>query len=407
MIIKRKLKNGIPVFFDKIEELQSVTIGIFISTGSKYEKEEEHGISHLLEHMLFKGTTNRSSKELSEAIDDIGGNINAYTSKEVTSYYIQLLSSQLETGIDILGDMLLNSVFCEEELEKEKKVVIEEINMYEDIPEEKIHDVNTTFAIGGNQSNTVLGTSRSVSGITRDVLVNYFKKQYVPSNMVISLAGNMNIEEVMKKLELTIGKIEEKTDNTEEKYEMSVNSGEKILRKETNQVHLCVNAMGTSYLDSDRYKYSIISNILGGNMSSRLFQKIREERGLAYSVYSYMSNFREGGLFTVYSGTTVEAYKEVIELIFEEFEDIKVNGVSERELERAKNQFLSSLTFGLENSRARMSRMANSYLIFGEIKSVDEIMKDIRDINHEDIKRVAMKMFDKKYYSITVLGDIK
>jgi predicted Zn-dependent peptidase len=406
LIIEKKLKNGMPIFFDKIEELQSVTIGVFVGTGAKDEAEGEEGISHLLEHMMFKGTTTRSAKELSEEIDDIGGNINAYTSKETTAYYIQLLSSRLEVGIDILSDMFLNSTFLEENLVKEKKVVIEEINMYEDIPEEKIHDINTSFAIEGTQSNIVLGSIESVNGITREKLVDYFKRRYTPNNMVISLSGNMDIDRVMEILEATFGTIISEENINSIDFNMKINSGDIVEKKEISQVHLCINTMGISSLDEDRYKYFIISNILGGNMSSRLFQKIREERGLAYSIYGYMSNFKEGGLFTVYAGTTSKDYKKVMELIYEEFKEIKKNGVMEKELERAKNQFLSSMTFGLENSRARMSRMANSYLTFGEIKTVEEIMDEIEKITCDDIKEVAQKMFDEKYFSSTVMGDI-
>jgi predicted Zn-dependent peptidase len=406
VIIEKKLKNGIPVFFDRIKELQSVTIGIFVGTGAKNELECEEGISHLLEHMMFKGTKTRSAKELSEEIDDIGGNINAYTGKETTAYYIQLLSSRLGVGIDILSDMFLNSTFTEENLEKEKKVVVEEINMYEDIPEEKIHDINTTFAIVGTQSNVVLGSIESVNGISREMLVDYFKKRYTPQNIVISLAGNMDIDKVMEMLETTLGTIKISNITTNIDLEMKVNSGNIREKKEMSQVHLCINTMGVSSLDNDRYKYSIISNILSGNMSSRLFQKIREERGLAYSVYGYMSSFEEGGLFTVYAGTTSEDYKEVMKLVYDEFKEIRENGVLKKELERAKNQFLSSMTFGLEHSVARMSRMANSYLTFGEIRTVEDILEGIEKITCDDIKEVAQIMFDERYFSSTVMGDI-
>jgi len=407
MIIERKLKNGIPVFFDKIDEIQSVTIGIFVGTGSKHEKKDEYGVSHLLEHMMFKGTNKRTAKELSEEIDDIGGNINAYTGKETTAYYIQLLSSRLDVGIDILSDMFLNSTFTEENLEKEKKVVIEEINMYEDIPEEKVHDINSIFAISGDQANIVLGSIESVNGINREILVDYFNRKYTPDNMVISLAGNMDIKKVMDMLEDTMGKIEKKETQTNEEFLMTINSGEKILKKDTNQVHLCINTKGISYLDEDRYKYSIIFNILAGNMSSRLFQKIREDRGLAYSIYSYMSNFKEGGLCTIYAGTTSKDYKEVIKIVLEEFDEIKQNSVTEKELERSKNQFLSSMTFGLENSRSRMSRLANSYLSYGKIKTIEKTIEEIESISCKDIKEVANKIFSKEYYSYTILGDVE
>ncbi|WP_319204489.1 pitrilysin family protein [uncultured Ilyobacter sp.] len=401
-----KLKNGIPVLIENIENLNSVALGIFVKTGAKNELPGEEGVSHLLEHMMFKGTTNRSSKEISEMVDNEGGIINAYTSKEMTVYYIQLLSHKLKVGTDILTDIFLNSTFTEESLEKEKNVVIEEIKMYEDIPEEKVHDENVRFAVSGSQSNIVLGSMESVKNITREKLVSYFEERYVPSKMVISVAGRVDKDEIMNLLNQGIGTLER--DEFEREYDgkMSINSGENIIKRDTNQMHLCFNTKGVSTTDKIRYSVSIISNILGGNMSSRLFQKIREERGLAYSVYSYNSSFEEGGLFTVYAGTTKENYRDVIDMIKNEFEEIKKDGITEEELRKAKNQFLSMLTFGLETSKSRMNRMASSYLIYNRVRDLDEIIKEIEEISLEDIKNAATKIFDEKYYSWTILGDL-
>ncbi len=315
-----RLKNGIPVLIENIENLNSVALGIFVKTGAKNELPGEEGVSHLLEHMMFKGTKNRSSKEISETIDNEGGIVNAYTSKEMTVYYIQMLSHKLDIGADILTDIFLNSTFTEENLEKEKNVVVEEIKMYEDIPEDKVHDENVRFAINGNQSNIVLGSIESVKNISREKLVSYFEERYVPSKMVISVAGRVDKDEIMELLNRGIGSLEK--DEFEREYDgsMSINSGENIIKRETNQMHLCFNTKGVSLTDEIKYSVSIISNILGGNMSSRLFQKIREEKGLAYSVYSYNSFFEEGGLFTVYAGTTKENYMDVINMIKDEFE---------------------------------------------------------------------------------------
>ena len=402
----RKLKNGIPVLIENIENLNSATLGIFVSTGSKNELAGEEGISHLLEHMMFKGTTTKTSKEISEIIDNEGGISNAYTSKEVTAYYVQMLSSKLEIGIDVLNDMFLNSTFAEEALEKEKNVVIEEIKMYEDIPEEKIHDENSNFALDGVQSNSVLGTMDSVKGMTRDKLVSYFKERYTPERMVVSVAGRVDVEKVMMQLNSGIGKIHENEVVRDYNGEIKINSGKNEIKRDTNQIHLCFNTKGISLTDDLKYPVSIISNILGGNMSSRLFQKIREERGLAYSVYSYNSSYEEGGLFTVYAGTTKENYLEVVEIIKEEFKTIREEGITAEELQKAKNQFMSMLTFGLENSKARMSRMASSYLVYKRVRSVDEIIAEIESITLDQIKDAARSIFDEKYYSYTVLGDL-
>lgn len=401
-----KLKNGIPVLMDKIEGINSVTFGIFVKTGAKNELSGEEGVSHLLEHMMFKGTKTKSAKDISEIIDNEGGIINAYTGKENTVYYVQMLSNRLKEGIEVLTDMFLNSTFSEENLEKEKNVVIEEIRMYDDIPEEIVHDRNTALVINGVQGNVVLGSEKSIREMTREKLVKYFKEQYRPENIVISIAGNFSYEDISEILNNGLGTIENISPEREYNGEMEIRSIENKITKDTNQIHLCFNTKGCSLTSNMRYEVAIISNTLAGNMSSRLFQKIREDRGLAYSVFSYTSSFEEGGLFTVYAGTTKKDYKEVLEIIENEFEDIKENGITEYELQKSKNQFLSAVTFGLESSKGRMNRMANSYLLYKEIKSLDEILDQIEKITVEDIKKAAQEMFDKRYYSKTILGNI-
>ncbi len=401
-----KLKNGIPVLMDKIEGINSVTFGIFVKTGAKNELSGEEGVSHLLEHMMFKGTKTKSAKDISEIIDNEGGIINAYTGKENTVYYVQMLSNRLKEGIEVLTDMFLNSTFSEENLEKEKNVVIEEIRMYDDIPEEIVHDRNTALVINGVQGNVVLGSEKSIREMTREKLVKYFKEQYRPENIVISIAGNFSYEDISKILNNGLGTIENISPEREYNGAMEIRSIENKITKDTNQIHLCFNTKGCSLTSDMRYEVAIISNTLAGNMSSRLFQKIREDRGLAYSVFSYTSSFEEGGLFTVYVGTTKKDYKEVLEIIENEFEDIKENGITEYELQKSKNQFLSAVTFGLESSKGRMNRMANSYLLYKEIKSLDEILDQIEKITVEDIKKAAQEMFDKRYYSKTILGNI-
>lgn len=401
-----KLKNGIPVLMDKIEGINSVTFGIFVKTGAKNELSGEEGVSHLLEHMMFKGTKTKSAKDISEIIDNEGGIINAYTGKENTVYYVQMLSNRLKEGIEVLTDMFLNSTFSEENLEKEKNVVIEEIRMYDDIPEEIVHDRNTALVINGVQGNVVLGSEKSIREMTREKLVKYFKEQYRPENIVISIAGNFSYEDISEILNNGLGTIENISPEREYNGAMEIRSIENKITKDTNQIHLCFNTKGCSLTSDIRYEVAIISNTLAGNMSSRLFQKIREDRGLAYSVFSYTSSFEEGGIFTVYAGTTKKDYKEVLEIIENEFEDIKENGITEYELQKSKNQFLSAVTFGLESSKGRMNRMANSYLLYKEIKSLDEILEQIEKITVEDIKKAAQEMFDKRYYSKTILGNI-
>lgn len=402
----KKLKNGIPVIIDKIHSINTTSFGVFVNTGSKRELKGEEGISHLLEHMMFKGTKTKSAKQISEIIDNEGGIINAFTGKERTVYYIQMLSSRLLIGIDILADMFLNSTFTTENFEKEKNVVIEEIRMYNDIPEEVIHEKNALLLIDGVQGLPIAGSEESVKNISRKMLINYFKEQYRAGNILIALAGNFDEEKVMKKLEETFGKIEAL--KTVRKYngKITIKTDKNIIKKDINQVHICFNTLGLSSKDDNRYILSIISNTIAGNMSSRLFQKIREERGLAYSVFSYVSSYEEGGLFTVYSGTTKKDYKEVLEIIEKEFLDIKENGITEEELQKSKNQFLSAATFALESSKGRMLRLGSSYFTFNKVQDLDEILREIEKITVDDIKKIARKIFDEKYYSQTVYGNI-
>lgn len=400
------LKNGIPVLMNHMDSINTVSLGIFVKTGTKNELPGEEGISHFLEHMLFKGTTTRSAKEISEEIDNEGANINAYTSRETTVYYVQMLSSKIGKGIEILSDMVLNSTFTKENLDKERNVIIEEIRMYEDIPEEIIHEENIRLTIDGPQGKNILGTEESLNKIDREVLVKYFKETYIPENIVVSIAGNLDEEKIFKQLDETLGTLESTNKVREFNEKMKINNSKNIISQPANQVHVCINTLGTSVTDQDRYAAAIISNVLGGNMSSRLFQKIREERGLAYSVYSYSSSFEEGGLFTVYAGTTKKDYLNVIEMVKEEFENIKEHGITEYELQKSKNQFLSGFTFALETSKGMMNRMANSYMSFNKIISIDESIREIENLKLEDIKRTAEKLFDDEYYSYTILGNI-
>lgn len=405
-IVVKKLDNGIPVLIDNIESINTVSLGIFVNTGSRNEYPEESGVSHYIEHMMFKGTETRTAKEISEIIDNEGGMINAYTSRDLTVYYIQMLSNKIGTGIDVLSDMFMNSTFSEENLEKERNVIIEEIRMYDDIPEEIIHDENVKYAVTGVQSNSVLGTIESLKGITRERFLKYFNEQYIASNLVISVAGKVDVDEIYNLLNKGLGKFRDSNFRRDIDTSFIINGGENLIKKETNQVHLCFNTRGNGVKDDMKYPGAIISSVLGGNMSSRLFQKIREERGLAYSVYSYGTAFLEGGLFTIYAGTTKESYKEVLEIIKNEFNDIRENGITESELQKSKNQFLSMLTFSLESSKGKMSRMANSYLLYDKVIDIDEIIEKIEKITLEDIKKTAEYLFQEEYYSYTVLGDI-
>ncbi|MBP6322805.1 MAG: insulinase family protein [Fusobacteriaceae bacterium] len=406
MIEIAKLSNGIPVLMDYVDDLKSFTLGIFVKTGARHESQEEYGVSHYIEHMLFKGTKTRSAKEISEIIDDCGGSMNAYTSRDTTCYYVKMLSDKLDLTLDIFADMFLNSTFTEDNLEKEKNVILEEIKMYEDIPEDTVHDLNLRFALNNEYGNVVLGTEKTLKSITRERFLNYFNSRYVPENIGIAIAGNFDKDLLVDFLEKTFGTMNKDRKDSIETGVFSHNKGENIVKRDCNQVHLCFNTLGLPVNDDDRYAMAVLSNTLGENMSSRLFQKIREERGLAYSIYSYTTNFTEGGLYTIYAGTSKDNYKEVINLIKEELNLIKMEGISDKELQRAQNQIKSMLVFALENSRGKMIRMWNSYQLYGKVLTVEEIEEQISKVTLEDIKKLANRIFNEKDFSLTVLGEV-
>lgn len=402
----RKLDNGITLITESMTGMETFSLGFFVKTGAMNEKPEESGVSHFIEHLLFKGTKTRTAKEISEFVDFEGGMINAYTSRNTTCYYIKLMASKVDVGIDILTDMFLNSTFDDGNIEKERNVIIEEIRMYEDIPEEVVHEKNIEFALSGIHSNSISGTIESLKKIDRAVIINYLKEQYIAKNIVIVAVGAINEEYIFNQLNEKMAIIDNKREPRKLNLEYKINAGKNVIVKDSNQVHLCFTTRGVSSNDELRYPVAIISNILGEGMSSRLFQKIREERGLAYSVYSYLTRFDNCGLLTVYVGTTKEDYKTVIELIKEEFKAIKEKGLSERELEKAKNKYESAITFSLESIGSRMNRVASSYLNFGRIISIEEIRDEINAVTLEDIRKAAEFIFDEKFYSQTIVGNI-
>ena len=306
MYTKHTLSNGIRVVMEDIPYVNSVSIGIWVENGSKDEDKHENGISHFIEHLLFKGTVNRSSKEIAETIDNIGGHINAFTSKEYTCYYVKVLDNHINIAVDILADMLNNSLCKEEDIFKEKSVICEEIKMYHDSPEDLVYELlsetmfeNTSLAL------PILGTEESLKYINRKAIVNYFNSHYIPCNIVISVAGNIDIKETLKLLEYNFGDFNIEHNNSPInshdymfKFKKKING----IVKDTEQLNMCLGMEGIAIGDDNIYPLCIMNNVFGGSMSSRLFQRIREEQGLAYSVYSHPSSYKETGSFTIYAG---------------------------------------------------------------------------------------------------------
>ena len=329
MYRKSTLANGLRVVTETLPYVKSVTLGIWFSTGSRNEEEYNHGISHFIEHLMFKGTDKRSAKDIAETVDAVGGQLNAFTAKEYTCFYMKVLDTHLDLAMDILSDMLLNSKFSAEDIERERQVVLEEVNMYEDTPDELIHDLYTdavwpAHTLGRN----ILGSKESIEKFDQSLVREYYDKFYTAGNCVIAAAGNLTHETLVAMSEQFFAQMAGAKHKTVANVPL-LRPVRKVFHKDTEQAHLCIGFKGMRYNDPDVYSAHIINNVLGGGISSRLFQSIREERGLAYSVYSFQSNYSDSGLMTVYAGTRPSNTAQVTELILQNIDELKKSGLTE------------------------------------------------------------------------------
>lgn len=407
-----KLDNGLRVVTEEISSLRSVSVGILVGAGSGNETEKESGISHFIEHMTFKGTKKRSAFEIAHALDAVGGKINAYTSKEATMFYAVVLDKHIDTAIDVLCDILLGSTFEPSQIELEKGVVLEEIKMYEDTPDELVHDFFAEKILHGHPiGKPTIGLNETVKSIKREDIIGYQKRWYAPQNTLVSLAGALPpnvIERLRPYLETwnsippTPSPMPNPTPNPMPTFTGSIN----LKQKKTEQVHLCLGVKGPSQTDEDRYPYAILDNILGGSMSSRLFQEVREKRGLAYSIFSTSSPFRNFGISYVYAGTSRENMEKVIELVLEQFRQIKKEGISQAELDKARESLKGSLVLGMESTSSRMSWLARSLFYYDRVMTIDEIFDKVDKVTNDNIIRLANEFFRDEYLTLAVIGDM-
>ncbi|EOD00631.1 M16 family metallopeptidase [Caldisalinibacter kiritimatiensis] len=407
MYNKFVLDNGLRVVTEYIPHVKSVTVGIWVETGSRRENKLNNGVSHFIEHMLFKGTKNRNAKEIAESIDNIGGQLNAFTSKECTCFYAKVLDNHLPIAIDVLADMLFNSKFEEKEIEKEKSVVLEEINMYEDSPEDLVHDLlSTTIFDGHPLAYPILGHTDNLKNLSREDILRYFKEHYTPKNTVIAIAGNFKANETIKLIEKFFGHWNGNKKN--HPFEKPPTLYKRVIgkRKLTEQLHLCLGMEGISQGDDDLYGLLLLNNIFGGSMSSRLFQRIREDKGLVYSIYSYPSAYKDIGVFTIYVGLNPNQICNVSKLIKEEINCIKNKNFSDNEFYKAKEQLKGNYILGLESTSNRMTSLGKSELLLGKIYSPKDIIEKIDKINLDDINRIIDKVFDFSKFNIAYVGNI-
>lgn len=399
---KTQLSNGLRVVTEKIPSCRSVSFGIWVKTGSRNETPEQGGISHFIEHMLFKGTSRFSAKDIAEEFDAIGGNVNAFTSKEYTCFYAKVLDEHLSIAVDVLSDMFFHSLFDAEELRKEKNVILEEISMYEDTPDDMVHDLITEAAYGDHPlALPILGTEEKLLAMTPDHLRQYMREKYTIENTVISVAGNID-DSLLDLLEKYFGAF----GNHGPSDSLAVPeflSGLRFHKKKTEQNHICLSFPGLATGDDRQYAMVLLNNAIGGGMSSRLFQEIREKRGLAYSVYSYHSSSADSGLFTVYAGTAPKQTEDVLKLTQEILQDVAQNGLTQSELSKGKEQLKGSLILSLESTSSRMTRLGKNELMLGRHFTLDEMINRIDAVTMDDVDYCIKGMF-RSPFALAMVG---
>ncbi len=404
--IVKKLSNNLTVVIEPNPTVESVAVGMFCKTGSIDEFDDEAGISHFIEHMLFKGTKTRSSKEIAEAVEGKGGVLNAYTDKEATCYYCLSLKDNLVDDIDLLADMHMNSVFDSESLENEIGVVLEEIKRGEDEPSDFIHELHLEKRWGTHPyGKPIIGTTESVSSFRKEHILKYMDRRYHAGNLILSVAGNINPDDVMDIAEKKLGSIkyleEESTPIEKPVGTEAINE----ISKDVEQVHFCIGTDVNSIYDfDDVYTCNVLNSILGAGMSSRLFQEIREHRGLAYAIGSYKIYYKPGGIFNVFGGTSPKNWKLVQELVKEELEKIKIGEASDQELEKAKNSVCGQMVLGTESMNAKMQRNGRQMLFYDKLIPMKTTIEGIRKVTLADIKKFANKIFVKENMNTTAIG---
>ena len=399
------LKNGLRVVTEKIEHLNSISIGVMVQNGSRNESDDLNGISHFIEHMFFKGTDKRTSKGIMEEIENVGGQINAFTSKEATCYYIKALNTHIDLSLDILSDILLNAKFDPEEIEKEKGVVIEEINMSQDSPEDVLDDVHSKVCYGNNPlGNPILGTIDLVKSFTREKIVKFIEEKYTPYNSVISICGNFKDDELRDLIEKYFGSWKCKNKNIVDYGNPIIQVGSLYRKKEIEQLHISLGLKGLPYADKDNYPLVLLNNIFGNGASSILFQKVREELGLCYSIVSYLQPFQ--GIWTInsYAGLNKTYGEKALEVIDKELSLFAKNGITDRQLEINKEKIKANYILGLESTSSRMFANAKRYLFKNTVRTQEEVINMIDNIDKNDIQYVLDSCFKPGILNAAYVG---
>lgn len=405
MIHQRQLKNGIRIIMEEMPAYRSVSIGVWVRSGSMYENKENNGMAHVIEHMMFKGTKKRNAEDIANEMTAIGGNMDAFTCKDCTCYYAKTLDIYAEQALDILGDMVCHSLFDEKELKKELGVILEEIDMYEDSPEDLVHEHLQMEVWHEHPLGYLISGEKSVvSGFDRKNLMDFFEKYYVGKNMVISVAGHFDIDEMMRWIERYFSDIPEGEAAT---YGQIPEFMPVVWKREKDieQNHICLAFDACTSLSDERYVMTVANNILGGNMNSRLFMRVRDEMGMTYAIYSYGSSFEHAGLFQIYAAMQPSQTTLVLNAIFEEIDRVIREGITKKELDIAIQQIQAELILGYESSYNRMSSLGKSMLIRGEVISLEEELESIRCVTCEDVRGFIEKYLQKDRCAIAMVGN--
>ncbi|HYS04002.1 MAG TPA: pitrilysin family protein [Candidatus Dormibacteraeota bacterium] len=404
-IRKEVFGNGLVLITEPMRTLRSVALGVWMKRGSRHESPEQNGISHFIEHLLFKGTETRSAQDIALIVDSVGGQMDAFTTKEYTCFYFKVLDEHVDIAVDLLSDIVRHPKFIPDEVEKERKVIYEEIKMVDDTPDELVYDIfSESFWKNHPLGRPIQGTKRSVSRMDLDMLIRFFRDSYQPSNIMITAAGNLDHGRLADAMRRAFEPIRNST--TPIPIAAPGTTGAVVVRekKELGQLHLCLGVPCFGLPPERRYREYVLNTLLGGTMSSRLFQHIREERGLAYSVFSSVNSFLDSGNLLVYAATSPESGKEVVELILQEFSKLKKASVGAGELKMAKDHLKGSLMLSLESSSSRMSNLARQEFYYGRQFSVNEILQGIDAVTGEELLDLSREIFDPSSCTLAVLG---
>ncbi len=409
MVIKYTLDNGMTVLLEPIEGVVSISAGLWVKTGSRHERRGQEGYAHFIEHMLFKGTRNYTAKDIARLVDRVGGQHNAATNREYTCYYINVVSDYLKLTIEILADMYYRSLFDREDLEKEKNVILEEIRMYEDTPDELIHDYFIEAMLKDHPlGHPIIGNAENISATTREKLIDFFDQHYSDSNCIFSIAGNFSEAEARALIDTFF---KDRRGSRSFPVEHSMPKAGRIFRRhverDLEQVHFCLGLEGLHKLDDDRWALYALSTVLGGSMSSRLFQNLRENEGLCYSIYSFHSSYADSGIFGIYCGTSPENYGRALDLIIKECEQLLKCGITEEELADTKTYMKGNIALSLESTEVRMGQLARNEMSYGRSYTFDEIVDIINGVTIDDFNRVCQRILKDHQMTLVSIGKLK